>query len=151
MKFSTREDIEAPLDHVFAKVSNFDSFERSMLRRGVKISRSRSEVVQGTTWRAEFRFRGKQRELDLTLGAIDPDAGYQIDFTSSGLAGQSKVELVPLSPIRTRLMVETTLSPKTLAARLLVQSLKLAKANLTKRYKNRIANLAEEIELSYKP
>jgi hypothetical protein len=61
----------------------------------------------------------------------------------------SKVELVPLSPTRTRLMVETVLSPKTLAARLLVQSLKLAKSSLTQRYKSRIAALSEEIEESY--
>ena len=149
MKFSTREDIEAPLDHVFEKVSNFDSFERSMLRRGVKVSRNQDACVAGTKWRANFRFRGKDRDIDLELQQIAPDAGYDVGFVSGGIEGVSKVELVPLSPTRTRLMVETVLSPKTLAARLLVQSLKLAKSSLTQRYKSRIAALSEEIEESY--
>ena len=39
MKFSTREDIEAPVDHVFAEVSDFAGFERRALRHGADITR----------------------------------------------------------------------------------------------------------------
>ncbi len=34
MKFSTRKDIDAPIDHVFASVSDFQVYERAAMRRG---------------------------------------------------------------------------------------------------------------------
>ena len=151
MKFSTREDIEAPLDHVFEKVTAFDSFERSMMRRGVKISSNTHICGPGTIWNANFQFRGKNRNIDLELKGLYPQSGYDVEFISGGIEGTSKVELVPLSNSRTRVFVETILSPKTLSARLMVQSLKLAKSNLTKRYKARISKLAGEVEESYQP
>ena len=39
MKLSTREDIAASIDAVFAELTDFDGFERAALRRG---SRGRS-------------------------------------------------------------------------------------------------------------
>ena len=55
MKFSTREDIEAPIEHVWAQISNFDAFERQALRRGAEIARSDSQGAPGLTWRAPLR------------------------------------------------------------------------------------------------
>ena len=59
------------------------------------------------------------------------------------------MQLTPLSPKRTRLGVEVDLKPKTLSARLLVQSLKLAKSNLTKRFKLKVADYAKTMETRY--
>ena len=39
MKLSTREDIEAPIGTVFDAVTDFDGFERQLLRRGVDVTR----------------------------------------------------------------------------------------------------------------
>jgi hypothetical protein len=42
--------------------------------------------------------------------------------------------------------VVLNLAPKTLSARLLVQSLKLAKSNLSKRFKQKVADYARQME-----
>ena len=59
------------------------------------------------------------------------------------------VELVALSRGRTRLSFVADVHPKNLGARLVLQSLKLAKASVTRRFEQRIATYARELEDRY--
>lgn len=144
MKFSSKEDIEAPIGAVFAVLSEFESFERQAIRRGADIQRLGAiEPPQvGIGWQAGFSFRGRQRDLKVTLTEFDPDSRISVTADGDGLTGRMELELLALAPGRTRLSVAMTLEPKTLSARLLVQSLKLAKAKLTKKFKQRVAEFA---------
>jgi hypothetical protein len=54
-----------------------------------------------------------------------------------------------LSRSRTRVLVELEVKPLNLSARLLVQSMKLAKGSLTRKYKLRIAEYAKGMEDRY--
>lgn len=151
MKFSTKEDIEAPIDYVFARVTDFNGFERQALRRGADIKRI-DEGVQptvGSAWQVAFKFRGKDRKMKATIAQMDVPTVLQIDTAANGITGESLIELVALSRNRTRLSVTLDLSPQSLTARLLLQSLKLAKNNLTRKFKMRITDFAEDVETSY--
>lgn len=152
MKFSTREDIEAPIDHVFGRVSDFAGFERQALRRGGEIRRldKAPEPQVGSAWDVSFQFRGKERKMTAHLVQLEAPSAMQIDTKSSGIDGETKVELVALSRTRTRLAITMELKPKSLSARLLIQSLKLAKSNLSRKFKLRIADFAEDTETRYK-
>ena len=81
---------------------------------------------------------------------FDGPTDLQIDTTASGLNGETIVELVPLSKNRTRIAITVEMSPKSLSARLFLQSLKLAKSNLTRRFKLRVTEFAEEVEDHYR-
>jgi len=148
MKFSSKEDIEAPISEVFTMLSEFETYERSAIRRGIEVVRlgDPGPNAVGLTWDAKFSLRGKPREVRLVLSEYEPPNAMRIDSDSQGLDGLLTVELVAMSPHRTRMSVGLTLTPKTLTARLLVQSLKLAKSNLTKRFKNRVSEYASNIE-----
>ena len=152
MKFSTREDIEAPIEAVFAAVSNFEAFERSAMRRGVRVQRGQRMV--GTdprqTWDIAFPFRGKERSLAAELAEFTAPARLKLQSVSGGLNGDLLIDLVALSRSRTRLGVQIDLRPRTLSARLMLQSLKLAKPKLTRRFRLRVANFAAEVEDDYK-
>ncbi|WP_297772964.1 SRPBCC family protein [uncultured Roseovarius sp.] len=148
MQFTSKEDIEAPIERVFAEVTDFHAFERSALRRGADVKRTDvlTDPGVGMSWYTSFRFRGKQREVNLELSEYDPPNGLVLDYTSSSVQGRFLVELVALSRGRTRMTVTLVLEPRTMAARFMLQSLKLARGNLNKRFKLRLADYAMDVE-----
>lgn len=148
MQFSTKEDIEASIDQVFAALTDFESFERAALRRGVDVRRrgQHDGVTPGMIWDAKFSLRGTLRDVAIELTDVTQPSHLGIDGTSRGMATRVNVELMELSPRRTRMSVGLKLAPKTLSARLFVQSLKLAKSGLNKRFKTKVASLANTIE-----
>lgn len=151
MKFSTREDIEAPIDHVFAEVSNFAKFERRALRLGAQVERvGEMDIAPGAAWAIKFKLRGRERKVNASLTAFEPPETYQINAVSDGLNIETIVDLVALSPHRTRLIVAIDLRPRSLTARVFLQSMKLAKGKLTKRFKARVLEYAEDIADDYR-
>ncbi|QBF33490.1 SRPBCC family protein [Thalassococcus sp. S3] len=151
MKFTSKEDIEAPVDYVWSQLSEFEAFERSAIRRGAEVHRvvDKPEPQAGMTWDAKFELRGKEREAQIELVTYDEPNEMVFETESAGLSGYCELELVALSPRRTRLSVSFEMKPRTLPARLLIQSLKLAKTNLTKRFKLRVADYAKDMEDRY--
>ena len=152
MKFSSKEDIEAPIDAVFNAVSNFNAIERSALRRGARIQRVNRKTHPTTSiaWDVGFLFRGKRREMLVELTHFDAPNRMLAQSLSGGLEGDVTVDLVSLSKNRTRMAIDIEIKPKTLSARLMVQSMRLAKSKLTKRYRLKIAGFATDIEDRYK-
>ncbi|MEK0164674.1 SRPBCC family protein [Phaeobacter sp. JH20_36] len=148
MDFSSKEDIDAPIAEVFRSISDFESMERMALRRGVDVQRlgDAQHPENGLAWDIEFQFRGKKRNLHLSLSTYEPVTQMILSGTGSGMDGTMDIELLALSPQRTRLSVTLTLTPKTLSGRLMVQSLKLAKTKLKRGFKKRVSEFAKQTE-----
>lgn len=152
MKFSTKEDIEAPIDAVFDMLCQFDAHERSAMRRGAEVQRvdKLDQPGAGMKWEAAFDMRGKRREIEIEMVSFEKPTELGLKTVSPGLLGTMSFELMALSRTRTRLVTAFEIKPKTLSARLLVQSMKLAKTSLTKKYKQRVADYAKDIEDRYR-
>ena len=148
MKFSTREDITAPLDQVFNALSDFETFERQAMRRGIDVRRidPLTQTGVGMRWQVNFKLRGRARDMQLELARFDPEGEMVFQAKSAGIDAEFTVELLALSRSRTRMAVSLDMTPLNLSARLLVQSLKLAKSNLTSRFKQRAADYAKTLE-----
>lgn len=152
MKFNAKEDIEAPSAFVYAALSDFDGWERAALRRGAEVARCDTPRHEGPgmAWQVGFPFRGKVRQLKVTLARLEPDQRLEFAGEGQALEGGLVVELVELGPKRTRVTVVAELKPRTLPARLFVQSLKFARAKVAKRFSGRVALAAADIEDRYK-
>lgn len=152
MRFNTREDIEAPIEHVFGAISDFDGFERQALRRGAEVQRqdANGKPGIGSEWQLRFPYRGKRREVAARMTEFDAPNGYRAETESGGIEGVMSLDLVALSPRRTRMQISIDLRPRSLSARLLIQSLKFAKSNLAKRFSNRVWQMAQDIEAKYR-
>lgn len=144
MKLTARQDIEAPIAAVFDALTDHDSFERAALRRGAKVRRGMAGTVP--EWRIEFEYRGKTRKL--TVRQVTAERPLRLVFAgeAKSVEGGMTVDLVETAPRRTRMVVATEVVPRTLAARLFLQSLKLARGRVMKRFQKRLAQVATMIE-----
>lgn len=152
MQFTSSEEIDAPIEAVFDEITGFSAFERSARRRGAEVRRTDTLPGPGVGmgWHARFTLRGHPREVDIALVRHDPPHGITLDAGSPAITGRMRVDLVALSPVHTRLAVYLTVAPKGVAGRVMLQPLKLMRANLTRRFRLRVADFATDVEERFK-
>lgn len=152
MELTAREDIEAPIDYVFEHVTDFASFERSIIRRGGDVERvsggGGAEI--GTKWSVKFQLRGKERTVNAEIVQVDKPNGLTIDVTSPSADGTMGIELVALSRARTRMIVTAEAGAKSIPAKLMFQSLRFARAKTEGKFKTMVCNFAEDIDKNYR-
>lgn len=121
------------------------------MRRGADVQRTDDLTANGPgmTWSASYKFRGKQRKTQLELLHYDPPNGMSFVTRSNAFTGDADVDLVALSRTRTRLTLSFELKPQSLSARLLVQSLKLARGSLSRKMDARVRAFARDLEERY--
>lgn len=148
MQLTAREDIAAPIDQVFAALSEFEGFERQAMRRGATVQRvdPLTHPGVGMKWNLSFEMRGKQRELVVELVTFDAPNEMAFEGKSTGIQADFKIELLALARNRTRMELAFEVAALNLSSRLLVQSLKLARGTISKKFKLRVADYARGLE-----
>lgn len=148
MRFTTREDIELPARAVFAALTDFGRFEREALRRGAEIEAGGdlASPGPGRWWQIRFRHRGRERELVTSIETCDPPRSLVTVGRLGGIEGRLALDLTELAPRRTRLRVDLEIRPRSLTARLLLQSLRLARSSLVARFRGRVSAFARKME-----
>ena len=148
MKFSTNEDMEIPIEAAFAELSDFEKFEKYALRKGVDLVRidALTPGSIGMMWRTELEFRGKHRKLEIELMDFQPPETMEFRATSPGFDITMSVDLTALAPARCRMKLEIEAKPRNLTARLMLQSVRLAKTSLNRRFKSRVHDFVTGME-----
>lgn len=156
MKFSSREDIEVPAEFLFGQLTDFPAFERSAVRRGADLRRVSGEggdksaaIGVGDGWEASFRWRGRSRSLRLVLSELMPPDSLALAGNSESFELAVKATVIALSPRRSRLLGELEVKPRGFKARVLLQSARLGKAALDRRYAEGLREFAHEVERRY--
>ena len=148
MKLTAKTDLDVPVSFVFDVLSDHDSWVDEARRRGAEVEpvvdRPASSV--GAGWRLRFAFRGRTRKVLVWVEGIQPDHLLSYAFEGQVFEGGSTIEVTALSARRTRLRVALTVKPKTLAARLLLNTLRLARRKVQARFDKRLGQLAGVIQ-----
>ncbi len=152
MNLSARYDIEAPVDFVYRELTDFDAWERMARRRDAEVTRQTDLKAPppGLAWQVSFRFRGKTRNARLHLSALTPTRHLAVGADSKVVSGNLTFDLLDLAASRTRVEVRMEVRPKTLAARIYLQTLKLARKKLDAGFAQRVAQFAVEMEDRYR-
>ncbi|ARE39397.1 hypothetical protein RGUI_1256 [Rhodovulum sp. P5] len=148
MNILTQAEIAAPIDEVFAALTDVGRFEAAATRRGAEVTRlcTRPEPGKGSTWQIRFDFAGKPYLLEARIADFARPQAITLHAHASGLDGVGAITLEEREPSRTGLAVSVNLRPRTLPARLLLQTIKLARARLTDRMEAAIGRIAQELE-----
>ena len=152
MKFVARHDIDAPLEFVQKVLADFEGWERAAMRRGAEVSRTDKlrQAGPGMSWLTRFPYRSKERVINVQLLALDMAGHMAFIGSSASIEGDVKIDLLEMAAKRTRLHVGIEVKPRTLGARLFLQSLRLARSRVDKSFDARIAMLAADIETRYR-
>jgi hypothetical protein len=148
MKLNAHYDVEFPIAQVYAELADFDAWERAAMRRGAEISRTdtMTRPGPGATWLARFRYRSKDRSAVVRVDKLEAPTKLAFAVQSTLTDAGVLLDLLELSPKRTRLEVGVELKPKTLAAKLYVQSLKLAKSRVDRKFAARVGHFVLDLE-----
>ena len=148
MKFSSREDIEVAAEQVFAALTDFPALELTAMRRNIELRRLDGLVVPGNgmSWEIRFGLRGKKRMLVASVSEFGAPERLSFEASSPNYEMTLTLVLMALSKKRTRLTVAMEVRPRSPTARLMLQSARLAKASLARRYGDRVKMLALEVE-----
>lgn len=147
MKFVATEDIAAPIDTVWARVADLEGFEARARKGADGINRSPpGPPAEGTRWTGQAEVMGKAREVTVTAERLEAPTHLLIEARTDGMVVTIQVDLAQMNPNLTRLTVTTEAKARSLAARLMLQSAKLARATMAKRYRGRVADFAARVE-----
>ena len=152
MKLTSKKDIESSIDKVWAAMSDFEAWERATMRRGAEVSRTDTlrRPAVGMSWLARFVYRGKERKVDVKLTEMSPNTVLAFDAVSTVVEAVTRIELIEMSAKRTRIHVSMEVKPRSLGARLFLQSLRLARAKVDRKFDLRVGQLAADLEQRFR-
>jgi hypothetical protein len=88
--------------------------------------------------------------LNIKLASMLAEQSLGFDVMSKPAEAVFGIEMAEMGPRRTRIVLTMELKPRTLAARLFLQSLKLAKAKVNRRFTLRLSQLCAGVEDRYR-
>ena len=152
MKLTAKYDMSAPAAFVFGQLVDFDGWERAAMRRGADVMRTDKPkmIGPGATWDAKFRYRGKPRAVTVRVDSTTSSTALGVTVISKPVDGVIGLVLTDMGAARSRLEVRLEVKPKTIAARIYIQSLRLARSRVERSFAQRVAQLAAEIEDRYR-
>ncbi len=151
MKLTAKTDLEVPAAAVFATLIDHPAWEREAIRNGVEVERPAGTPAMGVgaEWRIRGHFRGKSRKVQVRIKDLTPDQRLVLGLDSPTIEGTTWLEVMVLSPRRSRLRVDLEVKPKTLAARLFINTMRLAKGRVQARFEKGLVRLGARIKDRY--
>lgn len=152
MKFKVSEDVDAPRAMVWARLTDFSGFEQDARGRGATVTRvgNWTAAAEGVEWRGDVTVRGKSRPLSAKVTRLVAEEACVIESRIGGMDCFYEMTFVALTPEVTRVALVLDLSASTLSARLLLQTMKLARGRVMQRLQGLIARQGNAVEAAWR-
>jgi uncharacterized membrane protein len=152
LKFKVADDVEAPVDWVWEGFTDFAAIEADIRARDTELSRvgDWKEAALGVAWRGSVPVRGKVRTIDARIAAFAPEERLLVESRIGGMACTYEVTFAPLTGGSTRVSVVLELKASTLSARLLLQTLKIARRKVIQRLDGAVVRQGQAVEADWR-
>lgn len=152
MRLAARTDLAADAATLYRALTDGAWLESEARRAGATVRRTAEAegaaggaIGPGTTWEIDVEVRGRRRHLVSRVVAAEPGRLLSAAGEMAALASLVEVRLTALSPRLTRMAVVLELQPRTLPARLMIQTLRLGRSRLQARFERRLASLGRRL------
>lgn len=148
LKFKVSDDVEAPAEWVWNGFTDFGAIEADVAARDADISRvgDWSEPALGVAWRGSVPVRGKVRTIEARIASFKPEEELVVHSRIGGMTCHYEVGFKALSDNVTRVAVTLELKAATLSARLLLQTLKIARRRVIQRLEGAVVRQGQAVE-----
>ncbi len=135
MKFSTRQDCDLSSEALFDRLADFDRIALLLTRRGVQVTRLESgKGGSAKAWELRVDWRGKPRIFSFELVQFDRPDYVKLKGASGNFDLTVEMSFIPRGREKSRLGLELDIRPRNMKARLMIQTAKLGKPALDKRF-----------------
>ncbi|GLQ36374.1 hypothetical protein GCM10007939_26580 [Amylibacter marinus] len=151
MQLGAKQDLNVPADFLFSELTDYPAFEALLLAAGAHVERldGLEDLAAGMSWLIEGHFRGKHRKVNIDLSDMHMNETLIYRSNSKDMSAEITLELIELSKEQTRLAVDVRPTANTISARLILQSAKLARKSIERRFNGRLDDFCTRIEDKY--
>lgn len=143
MQLSTRHDVEMSADALFDSIADFDRLERMMVRGGAKVRRLEPSAGVPMAWDIQFNWRGRRRDMRMSVTRFDRPDAIEMTGVSDSFDVSMKGDVIALSRDRSRLILTVEVQPRTLKARLMLQTARLTRGSMERQFAQRVAGYVD--------
>ena len=148
MKLTAKTDLDVPISFVYACLADHQFWEREAQGRGIEVRRPADMPPSGpgAGWLLRLPFRGKVVSVLMQLIEAVRDDRQVYDLQSKTIGGSLVLSVMALSPRTTRLNLGVDIGAKTMGARLMLNTMRLAKGRAQARLEARLQQMAAQIQ-----
>ena len=151
MQFRHSQDIDAPAEYVFARITDFKKFENHSGPTGFSFKRQgRLPVRIGTRWDISVPVRGRVRRFSAELSEYLPPRTLSYKSASLKYEGIMSLTIKPVSDTSCRLELLVVAKSRSFATSLVFNTIRLARRRINKRMNAEMGKFAKRLAKEYR-
>ncbi len=150
MQFKHKQIIDTPVDYAFTRASDFARFEKQSSDKGFGFKRhGHAKIEIGTQWNITLPFRGRRRKFMAELCEFIPPRVISYKSTSMKYQAALSLTFTPISAQKCRMDMLMVAQARSLGARMLFGSIRLARRRINKRLRREMQEMADRLANDY--
>ncbi|MCF6305106.1 MAG: SRPBCC family protein [Rhodobacteraceae bacterium] len=151
MKFDYKTTVNAPVEFVFARLTDFEKFEKvgfGNISKFKPIGDIAAPEI-GAKWKLRSEFQGRQRSFSLQLRELIENKSVVLGNGSDKFDVEASFGLAKIDDENTGFIFEINSSAKTITGRLIMQTMQLARSRIEKKLATDFDAMRDRMEADY--